>query len=494
MKRLILLIYFGAFGLVVALAQSGTIIDDIYITPNEAQMVKEVQKARAEKERMVKTPTSSISRNGAREIVFIDEDGNQTTVISDTIYIVDGEIIVDSLLVTDEESEEDGYYLNGFKGSQSDYEYAERIRRFHNPRYTITIADPGYDDIYFLDDNYWNVHIDGVYATITPTWNNPYWWDYKYSSFGYNSWAWRYNWGYPYSYYSGWGYPYSYYGWGYPYYDYWYNPWYSGYYGYYGWGYYPYDYYYGGYYGWYSPYYYYGGYYSPSYYNSNNDEANRRRSLSAGRYTSTGLRSHPSRRSAVMSGSSGRSDVSGTRITTNRSGVDATRSTRSGVTTGSTTRSVTGNVRSASSVDTRTRTGTVRSAAEWQNLRNSNDGVRSSSSVINRTERSSGSYNAGRSAADYSRSRSANTRSYDSSRSRSYDSGSSRPNVFDMGRSSSSSSSGSYSSPSRSSSSSSSGSYSSPSRSSSGGGGSYGGGSSSGGGRSSSSSSSGGRR
>ncbi|MFR0836185.1 MAG: hypothetical protein ACLSG8_08715 [Barnesiella sp.] len=29
----------------------------------------------------------------------------------------------------------EGYYLNGFNGSQSDYEYATRIRRFHNPRF-----------------------------------------------------------------------------------------------------------------------------------------------------------------------------------------------------------------------------------------------------------------------------------------------------------------------------------------------------------------------
>ena len=51
----------------------------------------------------------------------------------------------------DADDDNTGYYLNGFEGSQSDLEYAERIRRFHNPKFTIHISDPAYTDIYFLD-------------------------------------------------------------------------------------------------------------------------------------------------------------------------------------------------------------------------------------------------------------------------------------------------------------------------------------------------------
>lgn len=462
MKRYLIIICLTLFGLSLGFAQSGKIIDDIYVTPNDAQMVNEMKAAKKAKakERKESQP-SAIYRNGAKEIVFIDQYGNKTTAVSDTVYIVDNEVYADSVV------KEEGHYLNGFKGSKSDYEYAERIRRFHNPRYTITIADPGYDDIYFLDNNYWNVYMDGMYATITPTWNNPYYWNYMYSPFSYSSWAWRYNWGYPYwgSYY-GWGGWYDpwyspwyggYYGWYGGWYNPWYSPWYSGYYGwgysYYGWGY-P---YYGGYYG----YPYYGGYYGYGYYNynSNFDQANRR-ALSSSRYSATGLRSDNSRRSSVMS-TQGRTNTTRdyTRVATSRN--DRTiQGTRSGVARGVSSRSSTG-------IDTRTRTGAVRSAEDWNNVRSNrsyNTGTRSSgrSSIINHSNPSSSR-----------RSSSYGTRSR--------------------------SSSGSYSSPSRSSSSRSygsgrSGSYSSPSRSS----GSYGGssGGSYGGGRSSSSgsSSSGGRR
>ncbi len=247
-------------------AQNRIIIDDIYVTPNDAQMVNEIQSGKRVKS-AYDSNKSTIYRNGAKSIVFIDQNGNQTTAISDTVYIVDGEVYADSV---DLYNENDGYYLNGFKGSNSDFEYAERIRKFHNPKYTITIADPGYNDIYFLDDDYWNVYVDGMYATITPTWNNPYWYNYQFSPYSYSNWAWRNNWGYP-SYFSwshyNWSYPYfgNYYGWNDP----WYSPWYGG---YYGWGG-----YYGSYYGYGWNYPFYGGYpyYGNNWYSTTNQTARR---------------------------------------------------------------------------------------------------------------------------------------------------------------------------------------------------------------------------
>jgi len=202
-------------------------------------------------------------KNGAREIIFIDRDTVEI-VTPDSTYL-----LAQANDSTEYAENEEGYYLNEFKGSQSDLEYAERIRRFHNPKYTIFIGDPNYNDIYFLDNFDWNVYVDGSYAYITPTWTNPYWFDYAYRPYSYNSWYWRNSWYSPYSYYGGWGYnpwSYNYYGgWGYPYY---------GYYGYYD-------------YGWGSPYYYGygynnywgGGFYNGRNYNRNNpayNEANRR--------------------------------------------------------------------------------------------------------------------------------------------------------------------------------------------------------------------------
>lgn len=52
-----------------------------------------------------------------------------------------------------DENGDDGYYLNGFNGSDSDYEYALRIRRFHNPKFVVSVSDPFYSDIYFLVNN-----------------------------------------------------------------------------------------------------------------------------------------------------------------------------------------------------------------------------------------------------------------------------------------------------------------------------------------------------
>ncbi len=455
MKRFLIFANLFIFGLSLGYAQSGRIIDDIYVTPNDAQMVQEVKSASKAKTKKQKPAQSAVYRNGAREIVFIDQNGNRTTAVSDTVYIVDGELIADSL-EADSLSLDEGYYLNGFSGSKSDLEYAERIRRFHNPRYTITIADPGYNDIYFLDDNYWNVYIEGMYATITPTWTNPLWFSYQNSPFSYNSWAWRNNWGYPY--YSGWG---GYYGWnGYNSWGSYYDPWYSGYYGwggyydpwysgYYGWGY-P---YYGGYYGWGGygwDYPYYGGYYGGGWNNSTNQTS--RRNYAGGR---TAIDTNTSsRRNSVINPASG--------------------SGRSGYTSVSREPSVAGSQRTATvsprttrstyspDVNTRMRTGSVRTSQEWSNVRSNNTRVYTepssgerSSSVINRTNpttrSSSVNTNSGRTYESRSSS-SAPSRSYDSSSgssnstytpSRSSDSGSSRSS---SSYSSGSSSSGSYSS------------------------------------------------
>ena len=423
MKRYLILTYFLIFGLSLGFAQTGKIIDDIYVTPNDAQMVNEIKAAERAKERK-ETEQSAVYRNGAREIVFIDQYGNKTTAVSDTVYIVDNEVYADS------DTKDEGYYINGFSGSQSDLEYAERIRRFHNPRYTITIADPGYNDIYFLDNNYWNVYVDGMYATITPTWTNPYSWNYQWAPYSYSSWAWRHNWGYPswgsyYGLYDPW---YSGYGWGG-----WHNPWYSGYYGmggYYGYGY-GYGYgspYYGGHYGW-GGYPYYGGYYGYSNYNSNYDQANRR-SISSDRYTASGLRSNDTRRSAVMSGNRATTRSNDfTRVATDRSNALSTRSSISRDNTSRTTGRT-----SVSGIDTRTRTGAVRSTDAWNNTRNSRDystGSRSAndrSTIINRSSPStrsssvSGSADTRRNSSTYTPARTSTSRSSDTSRGSTYSS------------------------------------------------------------------------
>ena len=271
------------------------IIDDVYFNTGNSKTTSQADKNQTNN--LNQRPNY---KNGAQEIVYKERNVKKPTVIRDTVYVVgqasdeksnrfssdfnlsnwDGKtnpvIVHDTIYVSENVAEnfvdslksnqEQGYYLNGFNGNESDKEYAERIRRFHNPRYTIFIGDPRYNDIFFLNNFDWNVYVDGTYAYVTPTWTNPYWWNYEYSSMGFGGFG--YGWHSPFysgygGYYDPWGYG-GFYGYGsmYGYGNYW-DP--------YGYGY-GYDGYYGNYYGYGS-----GGYWNGySHRNKNYDEGTRR--------------------------------------------------------------------------------------------------------------------------------------------------------------------------------------------------------------------------
>jgi len=198
-------------------------VDDLYYKPGDEKTIVNTQKTQ-------KTPNY---KNGAKEIIYIDRENPNSKVVHDTVYVVgdanqrlgnisgkDGHDTVyvvgqanDSTEYT-QENQEQGHYLNGFNGTESDMDYAERIRRFHNPKYEIFIGDPRYNEINFLNNNDWNVYVDGSYAYVTPTWTNPYWWNYNYSPYSYGNWGFGFNnfyspfcspWGFD-SFYGGYGY------------------------------------------------------------------------------------------------------------------------------------------------------------------------------------------------------------------------------------------------------------------------------------------------
>ena len=213
--------------------------DDLYYVPSKKKAEQKTEKA--EEETVRKAPENVIvvetqkpvvcTNSGTTTIVVKDKKGNVRDVDEynrrynskeydfsqneDTLYIEEKAV-----------PDPDGEWVNGFDGSEDDYEYAMRIIRFRNPRYAISISSPLYwDVVYGLNSWDWNVYTDGLYAYAFPTFTNRLWWDWRYNSYGWG-WGWPYygwNWGWSgwYSgwyggWYAGWGGWYG--GWGWPYY------------------------------------------------------------------------------------------------------------------------------------------------------------------------------------------------------------------------------------------------------------------------------------
>lgn len=231
-------------GITAAFSQKYIPEDDIYYQPDDKNPVVEEKK----KDKLTENKVQRSLVIASSQDRDVDEYNRRYTLPVDSLLANQKEDAVTYNVV--DENGEDGYYLNGFKGSQNDYEYARRLRVFHDPKYAVHISDPAYTDIYFLDSNDWNVYIDDSYAWVTPTWTNPWSWNFNWAPYSYTSFSWRLN---PYFSVS-WG------GWGS-----WYDPYYSYGWGYPGWGRYP-GWGWGGcspYYGWCNPYWGSPGYYPP---------------------------------------------------------------------------------------------------------------------------------------------------------------------------------------------------------------------------------------
>ena len=187
----------------------------------------------------------------------------------------------DTLYIEEKPLNERGEWVNGFEGSQDDYEYAMRIVRFRNPRYAIPVSSPLYwDVVYGLPSWDWNVYDDGLYAYVFPTYTNRLWWDWRWNYPYGASWGFSWGWSSPW-YYNSWYYP-GYWGggywggyWGYHHHHHHhYYPHYSG----HGWG----GGYWGGGHGWYG-------------------SSRRNPGIHAGRYTNSYGSSRPSRNNYVNS-------------------------------------------------------------------------------------------------------------------------------------------------------------------------------------------------
>ncbi len=220
--------------------QSGVIYkDDIYYNPKGKPLVvseefvpvitdpavqKADQKVYNQKAREY---SKSVNDNDSRD--FSQIQAQYANILSDE-SIAD----VDTMVYYNDET---GYWVDGFSGSSSDQEYAERIARFHGPFNGIPYWSPLYTQVVYFNNPDWNVYVDGNYAYVFPSWSNRFYSNFYYGG-GYRSY---------WNSYLGFGSPY--FGFGFGFSSGWYDPWYSSYYGWGGyspyWGYNPYGYGYG---------------------------------------------------------------------------------------------------------------------------------------------------------------------------------------------------------------------------------------------------------
>ena len=314
MRRKVLASMLFAFLPWLAMAQS---TDDLYFIPKKEKKTEVSQKVGVVPKEVSNKTVNEMPANTAivvkdvkGNVRDVDEYNRRYTSRDNTFTYED-----DTLYIEEKPYGERGEWVNGFQGSDMDYEYAMRLVRFRNPRYAIPISSPLYWDVVYgaLPSWDWNVYDDGMYAYVFPTYTNRLWWDWRWSTGFYGP---------------GWGFSFS---WHSPWYSSWYSPWYYG--------------------GWYSPWYaghwggYWGGYWGAGWYHhhhhhypyygwNNGWYRSGHTDYRPGRYQSY------NRGNAIAgSGSSyTRRSQSSSAITTNRANTAAGRSSIGRVVTGSNTR------------------------------------------------------------------------------------------------------------------------------------------------------------
>ena len=194
MKKMTLISLLMAFMPFIVMAQSN---DDLYFIPKkktEKKTTKVVVEGNNQTTAVYASPGSTVvvkdAQGNARDV----DEYNRRYTSRDNTFTLEN----DTLYIEEKPYNERGEWVNGFEGSQADYEYAMRIVRFRNPRYAIPVSSPLYwEVVYTLPSWEWNVFDDGLYAYAFPTYTNSLWWDWRYNySWG---WGWHSPW-----YYSSW--------------------------------------------------------------------------------------------------------------------------------------------------------------------------------------------------------------------------------------------------------------------------------------------------
>lgn len=308
MRRIVLASMLFAFLPWLAMAQS---TDDLYFIPKKGKKTEVSQKVGVVPKEVSNKTVNGMPANTAMVVKDVKgnvrdvDEYNRRYTSRDNTFTYEN----DTLYIEEKPYGERGEWVNGFQGSDMDYEYAMRLVRFRNPRYAIPVSSPLYWDVVYgaLPSWDWNVYDDGMYAYVFPTYTNRLWWDWRWSTGFYGP---------------GWGFSFS---WHSPWYSSWYSPWHYG--------------------GWYSPWYagYWGGYWGAGWYHHHHYPYY---GWNSGWYRSGHTDYRPGRyqsynrgNSIVGSGSSyTRRSRTSSAITTNRANTAARRSSIGRVVTGSNTR------------------------------------------------------------------------------------------------------------------------------------------------------------
>ena len=157
-----------------AMAQSN---DDLYFVPKKETKAKKENVA-VQREKRQSSATTVYAAPGSTVVVKdasgrtrnIDEYNRRYTSRDNTFRTQN-----DTLYIEEKPYGERGEWVNGFEGTQDDYEYAMRIVRFRSPRYAIPVSSPLYWDVVYgaYPSWDWNVYDDGLYAYVFPTYTNP---------------------------------------------------------------------------------------------------------------------------------------------------------------------------------------------------------------------------------------------------------------------------------------------------------------------------------
>ena len=151
MKKIVYFLLFALCLPIGLLAQS--VDDDLYFVPSKDKQEKKETPVKKEPKKQV---TTNIYTSPGTTVVVQDRKGRTRDVdeynrrydARENEFVMDN----DTLYIKEKSNPDlDGEWVTGeFNGTTDDYEYAERIIRFRNPRFAISISSPLYWDVVYV--------------------------------------------------------------------------------------------------------------------------------------------------------------------------------------------------------------------------------------------------------------------------------------------------------------------------------------------------------